>query len=239
MNRDIYLVKGDLKNIGRDPMLMISMIAPVLLTLVALLLFPLISDITTRYFNFPLEAYYLVGNLFLLPLIPMLMGMVYGFILLDERDGGLISYLAITPLGKSGYLWIRMFIPVSISIVMCVAFMYLTGFHNTLNMPQVVLISVIVSSEAPMVLLFLGAYAGNKVEGIALSKGMGILIMPILIDYFLTGNWRWVMGITPLWWIERAVFSSVPERWLYIAGAAIVHFIYNLFLYLKFEKRFG
>ncbi len=239
MNRNIYLVKGDLKNIGRDPMLIISMVAPVFMVLIAIFLFPLVSDITTKLFNFPLGAYFPVGDLFLFPLIPMLFGMVYGFMLLDERDGGIISYLAITPLGKSGYLMIRMLLPIFLSIIMCIAYLELTGFYRLLNTAEIIILSIIVSTEAPMVLLLLGAYAGNKVEGIAISKGIGIIMIPIIIDYFLTGSWRWVMAVTPLWWVERAVFSTPPDRWLYMVGAALVHFIFIAFLYLKFEKRFG
>jgi fluoroquinolone transport system permease protein len=239
MNRDYQLIKGDWKMIGRDPMLMLSMFSPLILLLFARLGFPLISDLTKELFNFPLEAYFPVGCLFLFPLIPMLFGLVYGFIMLDERDGGIISYLVITPLGKSGYFLIRMFIPICLSIIMCIFFLELTGFYRLLSSIEIIVLSVIVSSEAPIVLLFLGAYADNKVEGIAMSKGFGILIMPILIDYFLTGGWRWLMAVSPLWWAERAVFSIQSERWLYMAGAAIVHSIFLYLLYRKFEKRFG
>ncbi len=239
MNRNIYLVKGDWKTIGRDPMLMISMIAPVFLLLIAVFGFPVISDLTTQMFSFPLEPYFPIGSLFLFPLIPMLIGMVYGFILLDERDGGIISYLAITPLGKSGYLSIRMFLPTCLSILLCIAFLEFTGFNQLLNTIEIVVLSVIVSTEAPMILLLLGAYADNKVEGIAMSKGIGIIMFPIIIDYLLTGAWRWAMAISPLWWVERAVFSTPPDRWLYLTGAAFVHLILNVLLYRKFEKRFG
>jgi fluoroquinolone transport system permease protein len=180
-----------------------------------------------------------VGNLFLFSIIPMLFGMVYGFILLDERDGGIISYLAITPLGKGGYMLIRMIMPVVLSIFMCVLYLELTGFHKFLSTLQISLISLIVSLEAPMILLFLGAFAGNKVEGIALSKGIGIFMIPIIADYFLKGEWRWIMSVSPLWWIERAVFSFSVERWLYLAGAAAVHILFLILLFRKFQRRMG
>jgi fluoroquinolone transport system permease protein len=239
MNRNLYLIKGDWKIIRRDPMLFLCVFSPVILLLFAKILFPLISDLTESLFNFPLQMYFPVGRLFFFPLIPMLFGMAYGFILLDERDGGIISYLAITPLGKGGYLMIRMIVPVCISIVMCIGFLELTGFNQIINFAEIVFISVIVSAEAPMILLFLGAFADNKVEGMAISKGFGILLMPIVIDYFLTGSWRWLMAVTPLWWVERAVFSTPSDRWLYIAGAALMHLIFIVLLYRKFEKRFG
>jgi fluoroquinolone transport system permease protein len=239
MNRNLYLIKGDWKIIGRDPMLFLCMFAPVLLLLFAKILFPLISEITVQLFNFPLESYFPVLRLFLFPLIPMLFGMVYGFMLLDERDGGLISYLAVTPLGKSGYFGIRMLMPVLMSLVMSMTYLLLTGFTQLVSVTEIIVISIVVSIEAPLILLLLGAYAGNKVEGMAISKGIGIILMPMLVDYFLTGNWRWIMSVSPLWWIERAVFASPEYRWLYLTGAALVHLLFVGLLYRKFEKRFG
>jgi fluoroquinolone transport system permease protein len=239
MNRNYYLIKGDWKIIGRDPMLVLCMFAPILLLLAALFLIPLISDLTTQWLNFPLDPYFPIGRLFLFPLAPMLFGMAYGFILLDERDGGLISYIAITPLGKSGYLQIRMLMPVFMGILMNIVYLYLTGFHVVLNTFEIVLISIILSFEAPLVLLFLGAFAGNKVEGIAISKGFGIILLPVAIDYFFTGGWRWILSVSPLWWIERAVFAGPEYRGLYLTGAAVIHVIYIALLFRKFEKRFG
>jgi fluoroquinolone transport system permease protein len=239
MNRNVYLIKGDWRIIGRDPMLLLCVIAPILLILVAVLVLPQISDLTGRLLNFPLKPYFPVLRLFIFPLTPMLFGMAYGFILLDERDGGLISYLAITPLGKSGYLQIRMLLPVAVSIIISIVYLVITGFMQLLSVAEITAISLITSMEAPLVVLILGAYAGNKVEGMAISKGIGIIMLPMLVDYFLPGSWRWIMSVSPLWWIERAVFANDLYRWLYLAGAAFTHLIYLTFLYRKFERRFG
>jgi len=237
MNRNSSLIKSDFKIIGRDPMLILCMVAPILLLLVALFLFPLISELTTRYLNFPLDEYLPIGRLFLFPLTPMMFGLIYGFILLDERDGGIISYLAITPLGKSGYLKIRMLLPVVISFVMNVLFLFVAGFGSSMNWVEIGILSFIVAFEAPMMLLFLAAFASNKVEGMAISKGFGIIMLPMVIDYFLKGSWRWALSISPLWWVERAVFSDISVRWLYLTGAAIVHLLFIWLLYRKFEKQ--
>lgn len=239
MNQNFELLKSDQKIIGRDPMLILCLFAPVLLILVAVFLFPIISNVTTQLLNFPLDPYFPILRLFLFPLTPMLLGLVYGFILLDERDGGIISYLAITPVGKSGYLAIRMFMPVCLSFIMSLVFLFATGFHQSMNVLELVIMSIIISSEAPMMLLFLGAFAGNKVEGMAISKGFGIIMLPMVVDYFLHGNFRWLLSVSPLWWIERAVFCDSDFRWFYLIGAALVHILFIVLLYNKFQKRFG
>jgi fluoroquinolone transport system permease protein len=239
MNRNLYLIKGDWKIIGRDPMLFLCMVAPLILLFFAMILFPILSDVSEKYFNFSLQTYFPIGRLFVFPLGSMLFGMAYGFILLDERDGGLISYLAITPVGKSGYLQIRMLMPVMLSIILNILYLIVTGFTHLLNSTEIITVSVITSLEAPLVLLLLGAFASNKVEGMALSKGIGLILLPILVDYLLTGSWRWFMAISPLWWVERAVFADPAYRWLYMAGAAVIHILFILLLFRKFNKRFG
>lgn len=238
MTSYIRLVKNDWKIIGRDPMLIIAYFAPVLILCLALFLFPIVSKITTQYLNFPLEEYFPFGYTFFLPLVSMLIGMVYGFILLDERDAGLVSYIAVTPLGKLGYLSVRMIIPTFISFTYNIVYILLTGLGKTLNPFEILALSAIIASEAPIMILFLGAFANDKVAGIAMSKGFGILLLAIVIDYFFKGSWRWFLSIVPLWWIERAFLLGKNTVW-YLSGAAVIHVLYLLLLYRKFNKRFG
>ena len=233
----ITLAKNDSKIIGRDPMLLVSMFAPFILLAFAVFGFPLVSDLTTKYFNFPLDVYFPFGYLFFLPIIPMLLGMVYGFMLLDERDGGIISYLSITPFGKGGYLSVRMLVPVIFSFVLCFLFFISTGLFHNQQIIFKTFIALIISFEAPIMLLFLGAFADNKVEGLAISKGFGIFLVAMPLDAFLHGSWRWLLSFSPLWWIERAAFQT-NFQWLYLLGAAMVHALFIYVLYRKFVKKF-
>jgi fluoroquinolone transport system permease protein len=233
-----HLIKSDWKLIGRDPMLLMSMFAPFLIMCVAVFGVPYLSDTTETYFNFPLDGYFPIIHLFFLPLTPMLFGMVYGFILLDERDAGLISYLSVTPIGKSGYLLVRMLMPILFSFLFSISFFFATDLGNSMSLLQIILFSAVLSSEAPMMLLFLGAIAGNKVEGIALSKGFGILLISMVPDYFFDSNWLLILSVSPLWWIERALFHS-ENTWFYLAGAALMHTLFIVVLYRRFSKRLG
>ncbi|MCF8357607.1 MAG: hypothetical protein K9H26_02535 [Prolixibacteraceae bacterium] len=234
----IRLVKSDWKIIGRDPMLFIAYLAPLLILCLVLFLFPIVSELTTQHFNFPLEGYFPFGYIFFLPLVSMMIGMVYGFILLDERDAGLVSYLSVTPLGKTGYLSLRMIIPVVIAFVYNIVYILLTGLGKTLTPLEIVALSVIIAFEAPLMILFLGAFANDKVEGIAMSKGFGILLLAIIADYFFEGPWRWFLSIVPIWWVERAALLDEHTGW-YLLGALVIHALYLFLLYRKFYKRFG
>lgn len=232
----LKLIFSDLMNIRRDPMLIVASLAPWMILVLVLYGFPMLIDFAATNFYISLEPFYSFASLFMLILVPMLLGMVYGFILLDERDGGLIAYLSVTPLGKSGYLFVRMFIPSIFTFFFSIFFMYATGLDSVFQGFQILLLAGILALEAPMMLLFLGAFAGNKVEGIALSKGFGIILLSIVIDYFFQGNWRFMLSISPLWWLERCLIF--PGQFvMYAAGGFMVHAFYVFLLFRRFNRR--
>lgn len=237
MTRYNQLIHSDLKLIKRDPMLILSLLAPLLYTALVIWGIPFVVEFVLDEFDTSIEEYVPYFKFFLMPVAPMLFGMVYGFILLDERDGGVISYLAITPLGKSGYLAVRMIMPVIYSFIFNVFFIYISGLDVYVNTIQAILLSLIMAVEAPMMLLFLGAFASNKVEGIAISKSFGILLIMLIPDFVFQGSWLWIFSASPIWWLQRAIFHST-HSWWYCLGAVLMHLFFILVLFRKFNKRF-
>jgi fluoroquinolone transport system permease protein len=230
------LIRNDWKMIWSDPMLMLSLLAPLLYLGIIVFGVPYIEKVVGQLYDISPEYYVPFVKFFFLPICPMLFGMIYGFILLDERDGGLISYLSVTPLGKSGYLIVRMLMPVLYSFIFNVAFFYISGLNAYVGTTALYVLSFIIAWESPLMLLLLSAFADNKVEGVAISKGFGILLIMLIPDYFFDSGWLWVLSVSPLWWIERGIFHS-DYQWWYIAGAALVHLIYFLILYRKFSNK--
>jgi len=232
----LNIINSDRINIGRDPMLIMSVLAPFMILAVALFLFPIADEASIRLFNFPLNPYFNFGYAFLLPVTPMLFGMVFGFILLDERDGGIISYYSVTPLAKNGYVFTKMTAPVLLSFAFSFLYLSLTGLGSEYGLLNSIVLSAIIASEAPMMLLFLGAFAANKVEGIAISKGFGILLFALIIDFFFVGWWRYLLAISPLWWVGRSLLSE-NNQVLYLIGAALTHSLFIIVLFRKFNKK--
>ena len=94
----------DYKLLRGDPMLILSLSVPIILWALMQFIFPWISIQTLELWNIDISPWYRQTGSFFLLLIPMMFGMVYGFILLDERDGGVITAISVTPVGKSGKL---------------------------------------------------------------------------------------------------------------------------------------
>jgi len=236
----IAVLKYDLLQIRKDPMLMISMIAPILIWLILKYGFPFLAVFALEQWEVDINLYFMHTGVAMLALIPMLFGMIYGFMLLDERDDGIITAISVTPLGKSGYLAIRMTIPVILSVIAVLVYCYTLNLAGQLSFIQHIILSLILSLNAPILLLFLGAFADNKVEGIAISKGFGLLLTAMLIDYIVPPPWDWLAGYSPLFWLERAYFSiGLNDFFFYTLIAFLAHILLFGWLFRKFNRKNG
>jgi fluoroquinolone transport system permease protein len=228
----------DYKLLKGDPMLMLSMGVPFILWAIMQFLVPWVMEVALAQWDLDLSPYYIQAGTFFLMLVPMLMGMVYGFVLLDERDGGIITAISVTPTGKKGYLLLRMGIPITISFVFVLLFVLLLHLSDFRSLVQLVLIALVISSQSLILLLFLGAFADNKVMGLAISKGFGILLLGPLLDYVLPSSLNWIGGYSPMFWASRAFLTPDEfQFWLYLGIAIIFHSILLWILFRKFRAR--
>jgi fluoroquinolone transport system permease protein len=235
---NLKIIKYDFLQIGRDPMLIMSVAVPAILWLLLEFVFPLTANLAMRQWGIDIQEYFMPVSVFFMVLIPMMLGMVYGFILLDERDGGMIMAISVTPLGKNGYILLRMGLPVAYSFVCIMLFYILLGTSPQLTFGQHALLSLVLSLNAPIMLLFLGAFAGNKVEGLAISKGFGLLLIAVPIGYFAPAPYHWLGAYSPLFWIGKAYFTeTLVEFSLYFMAGMVFHLILLFLLYKRFTNR--
>lgn len=219
-------------------MLILILLVPFILWALMYFLFPFLETLVMKQWSVDISPYYPQAGTFFLMLIPMMIGMVYGFILLDERDAGIITAISVTPTGKSGYLKIRMSIPMVLSFVSIILFLVLLQLTGTLGLFQLFVISILVSSQSLVLLLLLGAFAHNKVMGMAISKGFGILLVGPLLDYGLPAPFNWIGAYSPLFWASRSLLAGSPSSfWLYAGITFFFHLILIWILFRKFTAR--
>jgi len=201
-------------------------------------IFPLIAPMILEGWTVDIAPYYSMTGIFFMMLIPMMMGMVYGFILLDERDQGVITAISVTPAGKSGYLKLRLGLPTLLSLGFVILFQVLLGLNEALKLLQIVSISVVIASQALLLLLFLGAFADNKVMGMAISKGFGLILLGPALDFILPGSLKWIGAYSPLFWASRSFLSTDAKMfWLYFVISLIIHGMLIWGLLRKFSNR--
>ncbi|MEN8203523.1 MAG: hypothetical protein ABFS28_13075 [Bacteroidota bacterium] len=231
-------LRYDYKLLKGDPMLILIMAVPFILWALMQFLVPWITVLVIEQWDLDLSPYYRQAGTFFLMLIPMMMGMVYGFVLLDERDGGIITAIAVTPTGKTGYLKLRLGIPLVFSMLFILLFVLLLDLSGNLNMLQLIPLSMVISSQALVLLLFLGAFADNKVMGLAISKGFGVLLLGPMLDYVLPSPFEWIGAYSPMFWASRALLASTDSYfWLYLCIATGFHGLLIWILFRKFRAR--
>jgi fluoroquinolone transport system permease protein len=213
----------DARNVARDPMLRwIAVLTPGFGLLFRFAV-PRIAAALDRQFGFDLVAYYPLLMSFLPLIAAGMTGTVVGFLLLDQRDDHTMKALLVTPLSLGDYLRYRVGALMILSAVFGAVMVPLAGLSETTAV-QVVVTAVTAAPVAPIYALFLGTFAANTVQGFALAKAVGVVFVPCVVSYFVTGPWQIAFGVVPHYW-------ALKVFWLFDAGAtasALVHAIIGL-----------
>ncbi len=214
----------DAKQTARDPLMRWLVFYPLLMGLVVRWGTPPVGAYLQARFQWDLAPHYPLLMAFLVVSIPAMAGTVIGFLLLDQRDDRTLEALLVTPLPATVYVAYRISLPMAISalvtLVVCpVAGLLKAGFWT-------VLASAI--GAAPLAAAYaigLASFAANKVQGFALAKGLGVLMIPPAAAWFLSPPWHWLMGVSPLFWPAKTLWMlerGDPDWWIvWLAGLVL------------------
>ncbi|WP_338749254.1 hypothetical protein [Bacillus sp. FJAT-52991] len=230
------LLRMDAKQMYRDPMFMLIFFAPFLLIIFTRFGIPLINEELQRHLNWELTNFYPLIVSFTMLLIPLMTGVIIGFMMLDERDESIIHYFAVTPLTKTGYFQYRLAIPITLTILFSTCLLLFSSL-DTPNMTVILFLVPMLALEAAIITLFQAAFAANKIEGLALSKGIGLTVFAPLIAYFLALPWQLIGSLIPTFWPAKLYllgtdhFPTFLMLWL-------IGMVYHGFLFWVLMKRF-
>lgn len=229
----------DARNIRRDDLLRWIIFAPVAMALLIRFLFPIVLVRVGEILQFDLMPYYEpVTSFMIILLTPYLAGLVIGFLLLDQRDDGTLTALQVTPLSLNGYLLYRLTMPMLLSMVMTLVAAPLSGVVN-IGFGRLVLTAVCAAPFAPIFALLLASLAQNKVQGFAITKVAGIILVPPLLAYFITAPWTMILGIFPTYWPAMTLWSAQADEsifWFYWGFGLIYQFAVLFLLTRRFNK---
>jgi fluoroquinolone transport system permease protein len=229
----------DAKNIRRDEMLRWIVVAPIALALALRWLAPLLLTRIETIINVNFMAYYEPFAAFMIILLtPYLAGIVIGFLLLDQRDDGTLTALQVTPLSLNGYLVYRLAVPMVVSVLATLVAAPLSGVVD-LGMGKLMGTAVSAAPLAPIFALLLASLAQNKVQGFALAKVAGVILIPPMIAYFITSPWQIVFGIFPTYWPAMTLWSAQagdPIFWFYWSVGLVYQFVFLALLTRRFNQ---
>jgi fluoroquinolone transport system permease protein len=231
------LLRGDARNVGRDPLLLIALALPLATGLSLRWGFPWLADRFADRFDLWPYATFAVG--YTLVQCPLLIGVVSGFMLLDERDEGVLAAIAVTPLGPSRFLVYRVTVPA----LLCVPMIFLAVAVAGLGTPPILPLAIaatLAAVEAPLTTLFLAAFASNKVEGLALAKVAGLAVISPFAALFVAMPWQALAGAIPHYWPVKLFVAGDEDPaaiLVYALAGAAVHAIWLIGMLRIFQRR--
>ncbi|MFN8373783.1 MAG: hypothetical protein U0694_13025 [Anaerolineae bacterium] len=231
------LIPLDMKNIRRDALLLWIPLIPVVMALTLRYAIPPLAAFLAQQFNFDLTMYYTLIMSGFLAMTPTMVGMVVGFLLLDERDDRTMTALLVTPLPPGFYLFYRLSLPMMLSFIMTLIGYFIAGLQ-ALPLGDLLVLSLLASFTAPLVALFLAGFSENKVAGMAMLKMLnGISILP-MVAYFFDSPLQMLAGIIPTYWTLKAYWlaaQGMNYTVVYVLGI-VAHSVALMLLLARFRR---
>ena len=228
----------DALSVSRDTLLRGMVIVPLILAIAARWVFPPAIEQAGTLLPFDLRSIYpQFMSYVLLLLAPAICGMVVGFALLDQRDDHTLTALQVTALPLGVYLTYRLATPMVLSFAMALIALPLSGQAN-LNILELLIVSLAAAPLAPIVALFLGAYAANKVQGFALQKALSVLLIAPFIGNLFPMPWKLLAGLVPTYWpaaLLWALQAGTSYAWVLLP----VGLLYQVMLLMGLLRRFN
>jgi fluoroquinolone transport system permease protein len=217
----IYLIhfRNDIRQIIRDPVMLILLLVPGLVIALIKLLILFVVPILYVRTGFNLLPYYAYILSFTLLLNSSMLGIVCGFLMIDERDGNIAELMSVTPLGRSGYIINRLFFSAVVSVIYSIAAVY-TLHICMVSFVRVGYLSLFMAVYAAIIGLILFMGADDKVKGLTFAKALNILTFFAFADLF---SLPWLIVFSkfiPAYWIT-AIIKNPSSPGVYIAALCV------------------
>ncbi len=229
----------DFRNVIRDPLLKWMLLLPLIAALGIRWLVPALLVKLGGLLQLDLASFYLpLFSYLLIMLAPMIAGMLVGFLLLDQKDDLTLTALQVTPLTITGYLLYRLGSPMLISVVMTFIAFPLAGFP-WLGWLPLLAVALLAAPLAPVFALLLGTFASNKVQGFALAKASGAVLLPPMAAWFMPMPWQLAFGLVPTYWPAKLYWvyaGTEAYAGLYLLAGLLMQALLLRLLLVRFDR---
>ncbi|MFB9433044.1 ABC transporter permease [Streptoalloteichus tenebrarius] len=171
---------------------------------------PPLTEMLARRYDFDLTPHYpLLVTQFLVLGCPMLLGALAGLLVLDDRDQRTLTALRVTPVPVMTYAGYRAGTVVVVTTAYVVPTTWASGLVPARLLPAALLVGVLSGLLATLLALTVATFAGNKVEGMAIMRAAGILVVGLpVLPWFVPGNWQALFAVLPAYWPAKAFWVA-------------------------------
>lgn len=219
------LLRADLTNLRRDPMLLAASLAPLLITGLLLTGLDRLVDVVDIGGHRDL----IVGGAILLT--PLLIGFVIGFLTVEEKEERILDAVAVTPRGSRGFLAHRLLLPAVVGGVAAGGIGAAVGSQSVVTL---LLVSLLAAGTACLVMLTLVAIARDRVQALAVSKLTGFLLVAAVAFQLTDGWWRIPLALSPATWVVETAVS--PEPWQAFGVGLVAHAVAGVALWRRVRR---
>lgn len=219
--------KQFLLQISRDSMLLVICLSPIITGIIFKFSIPIAEKFFCDYFEKTviLSPYYLLFDIFLAIVTPYMFCFASAMVILEEKDTNITNYLSVTPMGKTGYLLSRLGFPAIISAMFSIIVLLFFSLTDT----GILITAALAALTAPIgaiISLLIVSLSSNKVEGMAIAKLGGLIMIGVAIPFFITDTRQYLGAFLPSFWVTKIVidFSTgnllmgiiVIAAWVYL-----------------------
>ncbi|MHC1747322.1 MAG: ABC transporter permease [Cellulosilyticaceae bacterium] len=200
--------KQFLLQISRDSMLLVICLSPIITGIVFKFAIPIAERVLCNYFEkvVILSPYYLLFDIFLAIITPYMFCFASAMVILEEKDTNITNYLSVTPVGKTGYLLSRLGFPAVISAAFSAIILIFFSLTDT-DILIAVALATLTSPIGVIISLLIVSLSSNKVEGMAIAKLGGLIILGVAIPFFITDTRQYWGAFLPSFWVTKIVIA--------------------------------
>ncbi len=206
MIKSIYY-KSDLKQLLREPMMTLLFSIPIIIAPVFRLLLEFAVPFSQRYITYDITLYHNYILAFTQSIVASMLGVVMGFMLLDDKDAKIVELIKVTPLGSSGYLFTRLSF-IAVGIFVYGIYSYLVVGIYTISIPILLYINILLGMLGATLGLIFIKLASDKVKGLIYAKGLNIIILFPFVDLLEVPFITVIAACFPTYWIYKIIESN-------------------------------
>lgn len=231
--------RNDLKSIRRDTILSGVVFGPFFYAM-AMWLLPALTRMLQRQYGFDLTPYHtLIISMFVIVGPVAVLGALCGLMLLDDKDQHTLAALRVTPIPPLSYPLYRTAMIIGVTTVSIVAALALTRQVPARLVLQAIPIGLVCGCGAAVVGLLMAAIAGNKVEGLAVIRAIGVLLFGLpIIPWWIDSPAQILFGLLPTYWPAKAFWLAAAGSpyWPYIIGGLAYNSLLAYLLLRRLER---
>ncbi len=215
-------IKSEFKKWSRDSMMGFMAVYPIIFGFIGRFFIPWLADKN----GFSIDLYADLIIVILTLIVPIAFGALIAFSILEDREDNILTSVKVTTLSINEFLSFR-FIMVLILTYITTVFVIWFSDIGDIPIKNILAIAFLASLEAPMYGLLINSLSTNKIEGFAVMKGLGTLIVFPIIALFFIDKKELFFAFAPGFWSAKAI-SSI------IRGEGILYLTYNQYYFTGF-----